>query len=508
MLVGAGHVLQLVQASLPVIGLASALALTAHLSLDAIIRSGQARPWLQLAAAALDIATAALLVVFFGPGALAIALLAAVFPHFSHLRVGYRGPLTLVAGGTYLAAATLHRQLYTNSGSAWWIPSAALLLDTAVVAVVTWVFAYMSARLGNRIQRMLRLLTSAGLSPGDENMSRLGGDHLAWLEHSLTRSVDILKRSKSDLSQLADQAGALAEKLRGRAGSLVDSGRQLATAAQQVASTAHGSRLAAEAGLAECQAAAQGASELTSAAAAATAPLETLYGEAGAAHESLGTAIEAGRETVTRLHYAATTARDLGVVAKQIDSRAQQLLKVARQTHVLALNAAIEAAREDEHGRGFAIIAEQVRELAEDARRSAREVADLIGQMLSRVETFTGEIAASREQTESTGAATSEANAIVGSLRKGILRMADQFKDSTASAPRHAQRLQSLSELLSSSAMACEDCCREAESAINLAEAHIQTSPTVGDTAEELVLLLRRLHEAPASDSKPSSWGE
>jgi methyl-accepting chemotaxis protein len=198
----------------------------------------------------------------------------------------------------------------------------------------------------------------------------------------------------------------------------------------------------------------------------------------------------------------------LGVVAKQIDSRAQQLLKVARQTHVLALNAAIEAAREDEHGRGFAIIAEQVRELAEDARRSAREVADLIGQMLSRVETFTGEIAASREQTESTGAATSEANAIVGSLRKGILRMADQFKDSTASAPRHAQRLQSLSELLSSSAMACEDCCREAESATNLAEAHIQTSPTVGDTAEELVLLLRRLHEAPASDSKPSSWGE
>jgi hypothetical protein len=122
MLVGAGHVLQLVQASLPVIGLVSALALTAHLSLDAIVRSGQARPWLQLAAAALDIATAALLVVFFGPGALAIALLAAVFPHFSHLRVGYRGPLTLVAGGTYLAAATLHRQLYTNSGSAWWIP--------------------------------------------------------------------------------------------------------------------------------------------------------------------------------------------------------------------------------------------------------------------------------------------------------------------------------------------------------------------------------------------------
>jgi methyl-accepting chemotaxis protein len=193
----------------------------------------------------------------------------------------------------------------------------------------------------------------------------------------------------------------------------------------------------------------------------------------------------------------------LEAVAKQIDNRAQQLLKVARQTHVLALNAAIEAAREDEHGRGFAVIAEQVRELAEDARRSAREVADLIGQMLSRVQTITGEIDASSERTESTGTATSEASAIVGRLRQAVLRMADQSKDATAGAHRHAQTLQSVIELLSSSAAASEDCRREAESAANLTEAHTQASPTMSHTAEELVRLLRRLQEAPARDSNP-----
>ena len=503
LLVGAGHILQLVQASFPVIGLASALVLTAHLAWKTIIRSGQARPWLDLAAAALDIATAALLVVFFGPGALAIALPAAILPHLSHMRLGYRGPLALVAGGTYLAAAMLHRQLFTDSGSPWWLPSTAVLLDTTVVAVVTWVFAHTAARMRNRIKGMLRLLASAGLSPGDKSVNRLGTDPLGWLEHSLNRSVDSLKRSESELAQLADQAEALAEKLNASAGSLVASGQHLAAAARQVASTADGSCLAAQAGLVESQEAAQRARELSSATAAATAPLETLYGEATAAHESLGVAVQAGRETITRLDHAATTAKDMGAVAKQIDNRAQQLLKVARQTHVLALNAAIEAAREDEHGRGFAVIAEQVRELAEDSRRSAREVADLIGQLLSRVETVTGEIDGSSEQTASTGTATSEAKAIVERLRQGVTRTAEQLKDATASAHRHTQTLQSLIELLSSSAVASEDCCREAESAAALTEAHIQTDPTVGQAAEELARVLGELRGAAARDSTP-----
>ncbi|MEP7260938.1 MAG: methyl-accepting chemotaxis protein, partial [Usitatibacter sp.] len=84
-----------------------------------------------------------------------------------------------------------------------------------------------------------------------------------------------------------------------------------------------------------------------------------------------------------------TTMTEISDSAKRITDIVSVIDSIAFQTNILALNAAVEAARAGEQGRGFAVVASEVRSLAQRSANAAKEIKDLIGQSVQKVETGT-----------------------------------------------------------------------------------------------------------------------
>jgi len=122
------------------------------------------------------------------------------------------------------------------------------------------------------------------------------------------------------------------------------------------------------------------------------------------ARDASGRAEAGGKEVgrvVSTMNEISASARSIGEIIAVIDS-------IAFQTNILALNAAVEAARAGEQGRGFAVVASEVRSLAQRSAEAARQIRDLIGQSVGKVQ----------GGTELVGRAGATIEALVGDVRR------------------------------------------------------------------------------------------
>ena len=101
--------------------------------------------------------------------------------------------------------------------------------------------------------------------------------------------------------------------------------------------------------------------------------------EAEAGSKAIQQAVEQIMSVETIVQNSAATVDKLGKSSQEIGQIVSDISEIAEQTNLLALNAAIEAARAGENGRGFSVVAEEVRKLAEQSQEAAQRITNLIG---------------------------------------------------------------------------------------------------------------------------------
>jgi len=245
----------------------------------------------------------------------------------------------------------------------------------------------------------------------DEDLSRRvdagsARDEIGMVSLSFNRMLDRFRASMEQVSGSTRALGLVAERISTASEETVTDVMRQLSETEQVATAIH--EMAAT-----VQEVARNASETAAAS-------EKANGEARQGALISTQALGGIDRLVTEVEQAADAIRDLGERSENIGVVLDVIKGIAEQTNLLALNAAIEAARAGEQGRGFAVVADEVRTLAARSQASAAEIQTMIHQLQDgarqSVQTMEGACSRARDGSEQVERAAESLGMIAGEI--------------------------------------------------------------------------------------------
>lgn len=321
-------------------------------------------------------------------------------------------------------------QLAEKQKKTWMTVLYALVLITLSTLLIRWVIQ----RLFQPLERLT--VEAERLAQGDLTVdtSRLeSNDEVGLLARSFGAMTTELRRMIRSISSHATDVASSTEELSATSQNTTEAVEEIATAMQEVAEST-------DEQMEQNRQVAHISTEMSR-------DLQTVSNEIGhvteAAVVTTNTArdgFETVQQAVREMEHLQQTSEALGTLTTSLAERSsevgqviQLITNLSEQTDLLALNASIEAARAGEHGAGFAVVAEEVRQLAEQSNEAGRNVHQLIGDIQSQIESTVQTSQTSQEIVTNNLNLARGAGEAFETIYNEIARVTEEMKRATSS---------------------------------------------------------------------------
>ncbi|MBK9447668.1 MAG: methyl-accepting chemotaxis protein [Betaproteobacteria bacterium] len=343
-----------------------------------------------------------------------------------------------------------------------------LVVGVALAIIVTFLISQrMASRLGHAVS------AAREISKGDLTGSMPAGseDEVGKLIVAMGEMQQALRTA---LRETTDSAGAI-----------LDTSRHLNDAVQQMDQSATIQSTAASAIAANVEELTVSinvvADSTSEAARIATASDE----QAGDGHSAIESLVAQIGQVANVVRKAAEQIAQLKDDSEKISNIVAVIKDIADQTNLLALNAAIEAARAGEQGRGFAVVADEVRKLSERTALSTGEIAQMVGAIQQSTGQVVAGVAQGVELADSSVAYAEQAGAAIAKLREMAQRVSEIVGDVDVA-------LREQSAASTEVAKKIEDIATQSEEASAIAHETSRASDSMTDTAHNMQKLVAR----------------